>query len=138
MIEQNRSIGSKPLNEYKLGGKSEVNLITQNGFEDLFKKSDISNINQSIEWKYNCPEGKQRIVAPISKGQVLGILRYTLDGVTLFETNLLATEPIEKRTIINTIVYRAQNDNFLSVGLQIAAGIITMIFILRFAIKLRN
>ena len=138
LVEQNRQVGAKDIEDYKLGGESEVNLVTQNGFEDLFRKTDIRNIRDHIEWSYNCPEGKSRFVAPISKGQTLGVLKYSLDGVTFFETNLLATDSIEKRTIINTIVYRLQNYSLPLMILQILTGIILMIFMLRLIIKLKK
>lgn len=138
LVESNQPMGAKYIDDHKLSGASEVNVVTQNGFEDLFRKSDIRNIRKSIKWTYNCPEGEARIVAPIAKGQALGVLRYSLDGVTIFETNLLATEAIEKRTIINTIVYRVQNANFFHIGLQILAGIIILIFILRLIIRFKK
>lgn len=138
LIGQNQQIGAEYIEEHKLGGESEVNLVTQNGFEDLFRKSDIRNIRDHIEWSYNCPEGKSRFVAPISRGQVLGVLKYSLDGVTIFKTNLLATDSIEKRTIINTIVYRVQNYNILLMILQILAGMVILIFVIRSIIRLKK
>jgi D-alanyl-D-alanine carboxypeptidase (penicillin-binding protein 5/6) len=138
LVERNQHVGAEYIEGHKLGGESQVNLVTQNGFEDLFRKSDIRNIRKSIKWTYNCPEGESRFVAPITKGQIMGVLRFSLDGVTVFETNLLATEAIEKRTIINTIVYRVQNANFFHIGLQILAGIIIFILILRLVIRFKK
>jgi D-alanyl-D-alanine carboxypeptidase (penicillin-binding protein 5/6) len=138
LIESNQPMGAKYIEEHKLSGESEVNIITQNGYENVFRKSDIRNIRRSIEWSYNCPEGKSRIVAPISKGQVLGVLKFSLDGVNVFETNLLATDSIEKRTIINTIVYRVQNYSFSLLMLQMLAGTLLLIFSLRLIIRLKK
>jgi D-alanyl-D-alanine carboxypeptidase (penicillin-binding protein 5/6) len=138
LVERNQHVGAEYIEGHKLGGESQVNPVTQNGFEDLFRKSDIRNIRRNIEWSYNCPEGESRFVAPITKGQIMGVLRFSLDGVTVFETNLLATEAIEKRTIINTIVYRVQNYSFSLLILQILAGLLVLIFILRLIIRLKK
>lgn len=138
LVERNQPMGLVDIENYKLDGKSEVNLVTQNGFENLFRKSDLQNISRSIQWLYNCPEGNPRIVAPISKGQTIGVLKFILNGTTVFETNLLATESIEKRTVISTIVYRVENNSFLYVFLQTIAGLLISIFILRFVIKLKK
>lgn len=138
LIEQNRSIGSIPVELYKLGGLSEINLVTQNGFEALFNRADIPNINSSITWDYNCPEGKQRMLAPIDSGEVLGTLSFNLNGETIFETELVATTSIEKRTIISTIVYRTQNGNFLSIIVLIAAGVASLVFVLKLIVNIKR
>ena len=58
------------------------------------KKGDDSNIEQII----NIPD---TIQAPINKGDKIGEIVYTIDGMELSRVNIIANESAEKNTIFN-------------------------------------
>ena len=71
------------------GLKNDVNLIYENKIGVLLKKGEDKNINQEITLEEN-------ISAPITEGQKLGEIRYTMDGETLATCNLVSSENIDK------------------------------------------
>lgn len=74
--------------------ENNVNLVLQNDANILLKKGNDSNIEQNIILNDN-------ISAPISKGDILGKVVYTLNNEQLLEVNLLAECDIHKNTIWN-------------------------------------
>ena len=80
-------------------------VLIKEDYIGLFHKNDISRIQKTISW------AQEPLVAPITEGQNVGEVTFTLDGEVLSKIELIAKYGIEKRTIwdvmfsINAIPY---------------------------------
>lgn len=100
-----------------------VDLITQSKVSKTIPiKSDINDIDFNITID-------EDIEAPITKGQVLGKISYTLNGEFLGETNLLAKNSIEEKTL-NKIIRRAKSKKNISL-IKFLGIVIILYFIWR-------
>lgn len=135
LLNANQNMGSVQVENQILSENPMVGTVSAKGFSKLFRSSEIQNIKREIEWLYNCPNGSKRVVAPISKNQVLGKVTYSLNGETIFTSNLLSTRDLEKRTIINTIVYRVQDLSFLFQYVRIIALLLLLLLLFRVSVR---
>lgn len=71
-----------------------VNAIAESNCGTLISKGNDVNIEQNISID-------DSISAPISKGQVIGKLTFTLNGDTIAETNLFASDDVDKIGLIS-------------------------------------
>ena len=71
------------------GVSKEVNAIYESSPSFLIKKGEESGITYEIDLKEN-------IQAPVTQGQLLGTIKYSLNGVELQTVNLVAETSIEK------------------------------------------
>lgn len=92
----------------------EIVAVSDKDYTDVLKKSDISIIKEDIIWKeelvdrdYSSKHGSERLIGPISKGQVLGKVIYSVDGKTIVESDLLAVKNELKLNILDYILYAA-------------------------------
>ncbi len=76
------------------GTKDSIEVVYENTIGTILKKGDDSNIEQII----NIPD---TIQAPINKGDKIGEIVYTIDGMELSRVNIIANESAEKNTIFN-------------------------------------
>ena len=76
------------------GTKDSIEVVYENTIGTILKKGDDSNIEQII----NIPD---TIQAPITKGDKIGEIVYTIDGMELSRVNIIANESAEKNTILN-------------------------------------
>ena len=76
------------------GTKDSIEVVYENTIGTILKKGDDSNIEQII----NIPD---TIQAPINKGDKIGEIVYTIDGMELSRVNIIANESAEKNTILN-------------------------------------
>ena len=76
------------------GTVSNVNAVFENSASVIMKKGQELNVEQSI----NIPE---RISAPISKGNKLGEITYSLNGKTIATVNLIADNDIKKINLLS-------------------------------------
>lgn len=76
------------------GTKDSIEVVYENTIGTILKKGDDSNIEQII----NIPD---TIQAPITKGDKIGEIVYTIDGMELSRVNIIANESVEKNTIFN-------------------------------------
>ena len=76
------------------GTKDSIEVVYENTIGTILKKGDDSNIEQII----NIPD---TIQAPITKGDKIGEIVYTIDGMELSRVNIIANESAEKNTIFN-------------------------------------
>ena len=83
-----------------------VEVIPENDCGTLIAKGNDINIEQTI----SIPED---ISAPISKGDVIGNIVYTIDGNEVAKVNIIANESVEKNNIINMINYVFKKWSFL-------------------------
>ncbi|KAE9629114.1 D-alanyl-D-alanine carboxypeptidase family protein [Defluviitalea raffinosedens] len=74
-------------------GPSELEVLIKEDFTGLFHKDDISHIEKKISWN------QEPLVAPITEGQTVGAVTFTLNGEELSKIELIAKYGIEKRTI---------------------------------------
>ena len=71
------------------GLKTDVDLKLENNVGVLLQKGEDKNIEQNIQLDEN-------VTAPVSAGQKLGEISYTLDGETVSSCNLVAVENVDK------------------------------------------
>jgi D-alanyl-D-alanine carboxypeptidase (penicillin-binding protein 5/6) len=86
--------------------KLDLDLIARDNYEEVFNKSDISNVQWSIEWNselikpsVDTTEGV-KILSSLEKGEVIGKAIYTLNGEVLGEINIEAGRDIKRNYII--------------------------------------
>ena len=80
------------------GVLSKVNLILEENVGVLVKKGEGGNIEQVINIDEN-------LTAPISEGQKVGEVIYTLNGEEVGRTNIVAEKGIEKKTFFSIASY---------------------------------
>ena len=76
------------------GISQEVNAVYETSPSFLIKKGEESNITYEISLNDN-------IQAPISQGQLLGTIKYSLNGVELETVNLVAENSVAKINLLN-------------------------------------
>ena len=88
--------------EVNKGVTSKLNLVIENDVGILVKKGEDKNVEQIVNIDEN-------ISAPITQGQKLGEMIFTLNGQEIGRSNLIAEINIEKRTFFNiaTHVYQS-------------------------------
>ena len=84
------------------GVNTSVNLVTESNVGVLLKKGEDKNIEQTVNIEEN-------ILAPISVGQKVGEIIYTLNGKEVGKTNVVAETTVEKKTFFNITSYVYQN-----------------------------
>ena len=84
------------------GVKQKVNVIAENDMGLSVKKGTDKDIVQSVTIEEN-------IIAPISKGQKLGEIIYTLDGSEVGRVNLIAEDEVSKRTFFSIVTHVCEN-----------------------------
>ncbi|HHV99145.1 MAG TPA: D-alanyl-D-alanine carboxypeptidase [Clostridiaceae bacterium] len=75
----------------------DIAVVSDKEYTSVFNKNDIPNIKENIVWneelidkKYEEKHGSVRLLGPVTKGQVLGKVIYTLNDKTIVESDLLA------------------------------------------------
>lgn len=88
--------------EVNKGVTPKLNLVIENDVGILVKKGEDKNVEQIVNIDEN-------ISAPITQGQKLGEMIFTLNGQEIGRSNLIAEKSIEKRTFFNiaTHVYQS-------------------------------
>ena len=84
------------------GVTSKVNLVLESDVGLLLKKGEDKNIEQTINLKEN-------ISAPVAQGQKVGEIVYTLNGVEVGRTNIVAESSVEKKTFFSIASYVYRN-----------------------------
>lgn len=80
------------------GVNSTVNLILESDVGILIKKGEDKNINQTINMQ-------EDIIAPITAGQKVGEIIYTLNGEEIGRTNIVTEKSVEKKTFFSIASY---------------------------------
>lgn len=107
VLAANSEIDSMKTVNIKKGVKTEVPVVTQTGISIIGKKGSS---NDQIQIKAQ-PLEEDKLVAPITKGQLLGTVTVTYNGKEQ-TTNLVATEDVEKGSWIR-LMLRAVKDFFV-------------------------
>ena len=81
---------------------SKVNLVLESDVGLLLKKGEDKNIEQTINLEGN-------ISAPVAQGQKVGEIVYTLNGVEVGRTNIVAESSVEKKTFFTLAAYVYRN-----------------------------
>lgn len=84
------------------GVTSKVNLVLESDVGLLLKKGEDKNIEQTINLEEN-------ISAPVAQGQKVGEIVYTLNGVEVGRTNIVAESSVEKKTFFTLAAYVYRN-----------------------------
>lgn len=91
LAEQNACIKSVSVQK---GVDSNVNLLFEESVGTVIKKGDSQNIEQIISVSDN-------VVAPISKGQKIGEVSYTLNDELIEKVNIIAENDVRKLNLLN-------------------------------------
>lgn len=89
--KKNDVVKEIPVNK---GISSNVDAILENDAGTLIEKGKENDIEQTLTFEEN-------ISAPISKGQKLGEITFTLDGKTLSSINIVAQNNVEKTNLFS-------------------------------------
>ena len=84
------------------GTKEITDLVLESDVGFLIKKGQDKEIEQTVQVQEN-------IVAPISAGQKVGEVIYTLEGKEIGRTNIVSNTTIEKKTFFNILSYIYEN-----------------------------
>ncbi|MFQ8987138.1 MAG: hypothetical protein ACLR6T_00310 [Intestinibacter sp.] len=84
------------------GVSNAVNAVLEQDTGVLIQKGQDGNISQTL----NIPEN---VSAPISKGQKLGEITYTLNNEEIAKVNIIAETDVAKNTFINVVNNIYQN-----------------------------
>lgn len=101
LVQKGVSVGSAKVARKYLGDAIEVNALADQEYTDIFTDRDFNNVKQTIEWDPGLalPEDDNKgagLSGPVTAGQVIGKVTYSLDGNTLFETQLTADKDSKK------------------------------------------
>lgn len=91
LAEQNACIKNVSVQK---GVDSNVNLLFEKSVGTVIKKGDSQNIEQIISVSDN-------VVAPISKGQKIGEVSYTLNDELIEKVNIIAERDVRKLSLLN-------------------------------------
>lgn len=124
------------------GDSVETDIQEYGDYTGIFSDKEVSDIKKSIEWDKSIlmPEGSDttqfRLRGPMSAGQVVGKVRYVLDGKVLAESKLIASQDALKGDFTGSIVGIIDfvlKYSFLVLGVVVVvvAGIIAAVRLLR-------
>ena len=77
------------------GTKNKIRVIYDNSIGKITKKNETDQIDTIVEMK-------ESIIAPVEKGEILGIVKFMRGEKTIAEVNLIAEEQIKKKNLIST------------------------------------
>ena len=136
------------LNNPPLGFLKTITVSAQNEFIDYLSQEQFEKITKEINYNpslYEISEddfATKLFLLPIEKGQIVGEITYSLDGVVIFTDNILADFDVFERTIFTDIdfYYNFLRANAFTVpALPYWAGIVgIIIFIINIIIKVRR
>ncbi len=116
----NTIIDTVALAETQLGQPTTLEVVAQNGFSDYLSMEELSAIEKVVAFNETfmasdeirqkmeeeaLPADATLLTAPITKGDVVGQVTYTLNGKTIFTDNLLATNDVALRTFKSDMTY---------------------------------
>ncbi len=104
VVEKDKTLATQ---EIKKGTKQKAELVAQNDYTYLYKKSESKNVMPKI----NCELTKD---APIKKGEIGGKAEIVADGNVIGEVNLIYKDDIEKKKFIT--VYSSIISNWIKRG----------------------
>lgn len=95
------------------GPAVQINAVSPKDFSDVLNTKDINNIERKIEWNKKLlissgNEGGAKLKAPVEKGQVIGDVKFLLNGNVIAQSELIAAESVKRGSLWNAIGYIAQ------------------------------
>lgn len=101
---------------------------------DLVTTSDVSSVlpNDKDKWDITSSEHiNTSLTAPVSKGDVVGYIEYTRDGVLIGKTDIVASKSIEKSTKAKLVATtKSVANNSLVTKVIIGVGVLLVLFML--------
>jgi len=97
----------------QLGQPAALDILSGGGFNDFFSKDDAARIKRNITYdtafldtsSAAAPSGAAVLQAPITKGEILGKVTYSLDGQVIYTGGVVAAASVDKRTISSDFRY---------------------------------
>ncbi len=123
------------------GGSANLNLLAGTDYSDLLSVEDYNSLEQSFIWDESIlSHNKNKMseisfVGPVSRGQIVGKVRYTLNGSPLAESDLVASSDALKGDFADMIV-KAWDNIFKNIYLLI--GIFLFLIVFSFALLMRK
>ncbi len=105
-------IETVPLYNFMLGESDKLDVLTNDEFVMFLSKDELNRITHTVEYneelvaKQTEDESNElRLLAPITKGDVVGKVTYKLDDEVLFTGDILAAEDVIERTFKSDTSY---------------------------------
>lgn len=95
------------INNHAENESGKLNIMAAESYRDIFNKEDIPKIQSTIVWDNDLLDGNKDdeeddlLSAPVSKGQKLGRVVYTLNGVFIKDIDLIADRDIQEKKFLN-------------------------------------
>lgn len=141
--QKDRYVVNMPLSGQILGVDATLDIATAEDYTGYYSKDELDRIEMKITYDESKiiiddknTENPVKISAPVLKDDVLGQAVFTLDGETIFETPVVSSRAVEKRSITSDLKYYWQlvTSNIFSLaavpfwaGGAIVIGIVTYI-----------
>ncbi len=112
--EKNSMIKEVLINNPRLGESNILDLVTADDVKVLLNEEEVSEVKKTItineEYKAKNRKGEDvatdtTLKTPISKGEAVGTVTYTLDGEPIYTGNLVAMNDVLKRTFKSDVVF---------------------------------
>jgi D-alanyl-D-alanine carboxypeptidase (penicillin-binding protein 5/6) len=109
-------IGEESILRPRLGAKEKIEVYAQGEHEWYYSEEEVKAVKRELvydqsyvaaqeELPEGMAEGAVRLKAPIAKGSRIGTAVYTLEGETIFEAPLIASDDVEVRTFGSDVNY---------------------------------
>ena len=108
LFNKGQIISSIKVGKRFLPNTVDLDVAADNEFSDILPKDGIQKIKQTITWDKSLLDprddgkGGEKLIGPVSKGQIVGKVTYMLDDKVLAESNLIATVSVMS---LNTLDY---------------------------------
>lgn len=137
LVQKGVSVGTVKVFRKYLGDSVEIKALADQEYTDVFTDQDFKNIKQTITWDpaLALPEGDKNsgagLAGPVKTGQAIGKVTYSLNGNTLFESQLTADRDSKQGNYTDTL-YNVLDQAYIhkSVIIPALAAFIALVVIL--------
>lgn len=111
IMEAGQHIETVAIAHAQRGGPNVLDVLSAEGFTALLSQSQIGRLERVIHFNdlyADADEGYYSVStlrAPIRAGEPVGVISFRLDGQVFFETEILASDSIEERTLDSDMDY---------------------------------
>lgn len=110
--DKGKILSSLTVNNSKLGEPNEIKILGETDFIDYLSKEELASITTEITYNNDrlfIPKDGSTdikiIQAPVLENELLGTVKYNLNGKEIFTGNVIASKSIDKRTLKSDTIY---------------------------------
>ncbi len=109
-VKKGEAVSTAKVVRKYFGDSVDLNIVSGTEYTDILMEKDIASVKRTIEWDKSllkpgeADTAQIKLVGPISDGQVVGKIKYTLDGAVLSESDLVASGDALKGDFTDRIV----------------------------------